>query len=167
MSEQESRGPKYHRLNTRCISGYVQGEVTFRYTNSGTAIAEFNLWQPNRNKKQNGDMSFYSVRCKAFGKSAEIINEGAYKGRGIMIQGEGGQESYTSNKTGQEVTVEVVYVSMSWWITDSPKADPNNTGGNGERRNYQRQDPPASAQRVQQEDSQPDDDDPNDDDIPF
>ena len=89
-------------MNKTILHGRLTKDPEIRYSQSGTAIARFTL-AVNRMKKDEADF----ITCKAFGKTAEIMEKYIKKGTEIMLCGRIETGSY--EKDGKKVyTTEVI-----------------------------------------------------------
>ena len=83
--------------------GRLTKDPEIRYTqgDQGTKIASFTL-AIDRKVKRDGQPTADFINCKAFGKTADIVEQYAPKGKQIAITGEIQTGSYT-NKEGRKV----------------------------------------------------------------
>ena len=89
-------------MNKTILHGRLTRDPEIRYTQTGTAIARFTL-AVNRMKKDEADF----ISCKAFGKTAEIMEKYIKKGTEIMLCGRIETGSY--EKDGKKVfTTDVI-----------------------------------------------------------
>src|SRR5699024_7165697 len=85
-------------INTFFGIGRTTKDIEMRYTQSGTAVANFTLAINRRFDKEKTDF----IRCVAFKKTAELIAQYVNKGDQIGIEGTVQTGSY-ENKEGQKV----------------------------------------------------------------
>lgn len=96
-------------MNNVTLVGRLVRDPEIRYTNGdqGTEIASFTLAVDRRFKRE-GQPTADFINCKAFSKTAEIIEKYCSKGKQIGVIGEIQTGSYT-NKEGKKVyTTDVV-----------------------------------------------------------
>lgn len=91
-------------MNITILIGRLTKEIEIRTTQSGTAIANFDL-AVNRDK-DNTDF----IKCVAMGKSAEILKDYTNKGSQIGIEGKIQTRSYEA-KNGEKRSVTEVFVN--------------------------------------------------------
>ena len=93
------------------ITGNMTRDPELKTTTSGSTVCSFSV-AVNRNfKDSNGNnqetVSF--IDCTAWGKAAEIINQYAKKGTGILVSGRLDQRSWEDKNSGQRRSrVEIV-----------------------------------------------------------
>lgn len=84
----------YHKV---IVAGHLGRDPEMRYMQSGDAVTNFTVATNRRRKNQDGE--FYDetiwVRCTAWGKTAEIINEHFHKGKPILVEGHLNADSQT------------------------------------------------------------------------
>ena len=90
-------------MNLVMLLGRLTKDPEIRYTqgDQGTKIASFTL-AVDRKVKRDGQPTADFINCKAFGKTADIVEQYAPKGKQIAITGEIQTGSYT-NKEGRKV----------------------------------------------------------------
>ncbi len=69
-------------------------DCDLRYSNSGTAIANFTIANEDSYKSRDGDRHTNFIDCVAFGKSAEFITNYFPKGKAIIIEASVKQERW-------------------------------------------------------------------------
>ncbi len=74
-------------LNKIILIGRLTRDPDVRYAASGTAIASFSIAVDRKRKDQNGEKKTDFFRCKAFGKTAEVIQSWVKKGRLVAVDG--------------------------------------------------------------------------------
>ena len=125
------------------LQGRLTRDPELRFTQGGTAVAQFAVVTVRRVKKNDEwvdeDVSFWD--CTAFGPMAENIVESMEKGTSVIVTGNMRQESWTTKeqekRTSWRVNVDDVGVSVRWKaIGDSTKSggslrEPVKTGAAG------------------------------------
>lgn len=99
-------------MNLVIIFGRISSDISLKYTKEGTAFATFSVAYNRYAKDKKQIANFF--KCKAWGRSAELLNQYFSKGERILIEGELMQESYT-DKQGQnrnEVNILVKVAKM-------------------------------------------------------
>lgn len=91
-------------INNVTLVGRLTKDPDLRYTQSGTAVATFNL-AVNRNfTNQNGEREADFINCVIWRKAAETLANYAHKGSLIGVTGRIQTRSY-DNQQGQKVYV--------------------------------------------------------------
>lgn len=94
-------------INNVVLVGRVVKELDLKYTQSGKAVARFNLAVNRDFKDANGDAQADFPSCQVWGKTAEVMADNLRKGSLISITGRIQTGSY--EKDGQRIyTTEVV-----------------------------------------------------------
>jgi|SRR5580658_2464073 single-strand DNA-binding protein len=122
------------------LQGRLTRDPELRFTQGGTALAQFSVVTVRRVKKgevwEDEDVSFWD--CTAFGPMAENIVESCSKGTSVIVIGNMRQESWTTKeqekRTSWKVNVDDVAVSIRWKPlsdvkTGSSLREPVKTGG--------------------------------------
>ena len=130
---------------TLTITGNLTSEPELRFTQSGTAVANFTIastprsFDKNRNEWTDGDALF--LRCTAWRELAEHVAESLPKGTRVIASGRLTQRSYTPDngvkRTVVELTVDDIGPSLVWATAKVSRAR-RTPGGATER-------PPATA----------------------
>lgn len=95
-------------MNTVIISGRLTKDVELNYTPAGMAITRFSV-ALDRGKDSNGDDRGTDFpTCKAFGKTAEMIERYTGKGCRIAIVGHIQTGDYTDRNGTKHYTTEVI-----------------------------------------------------------
>jgi single-strand DNA-binding protein len=106
----EKRSLVSKKMNTVIISGRLTADVELRYTQSGTAIGQFNIAVNRKWKDQSGELkeevSFIGITT--FGKQSETVAQYFKKGSPILVQGRLKQESWEDKQTQQKRSKTVV-----------------------------------------------------------
>lgn len=89
--------------------GRIATDLELKQTQSGTAMCSFTL-AVNRPKKQGEEQQADFIRCKTFGKTAELLNQYQHKGNRIGVEGPIQTGSY-QNQEGQTVYTTDVMVN--------------------------------------------------------
>ena len=82
-------------------------EIRFTQGDQGTKVASFTL-AVDRKFKKDGQPSADFIRCKAFGKTAEIVEQYAPKGKQIAITGEIQTGSYQKQDGTTVYTTDII-----------------------------------------------------------
>lgn len=112
-------------MNNVILIGRLTRDPELRYTQqTNTAVARFTVAVDSQNGKKEADF----IGCKAFGKTAEVIDRYMSKGRQIAIEGRIQTGNY-KDKDGRTVYTTAVIVNRVEFIgsrndnNDSVKAD--------------------------------------------
>ena len=105
-------------MNSVQIIGRLTKDIELKYTSkTQTAVATFRL-AVDRMKKEDGAVF---IRCKAFGKRAEIMEKYISKGDPVAIQGRWEQDAY--EKDGIKHVLDYVAVENFDFIGTKKKSD--------------------------------------------
>lgn len=88
-------------MNISILIGRIATDLELKQTANGKSYLGFTL-AVNRPKKEDGTQDADFIRCKAFGKTAELINQYQHKGNRLGIVGTIQTGSY-QNQQGQTV----------------------------------------------------------------
>ena len=102
-------------MNKWTGTGRLTKEIELTYSQSGIAYLR-NSIAVNRRREE---VDFFEI--KAFGKTAETINQYLKKGSKLVIEGHLRQEEY-ENKEGKKVS-NVVIIIDAWEFAESKKSD--------------------------------------------
>ena len=96
-------------MNLVMLLGRLTKDPEIRYTqgDQGTKVASFTL-AVDRKFKKDGQPSADFIRCKAFGKTAEIVEQYAPKGKQIAITGEIQTGSYQKQDGTTVYTTDII-----------------------------------------------------------
>lgn len=96
-------------MNISILIGRIATELELKRTQSGTAMCSFTL-AVNRPKKQGEEQQADFIRCKTFGKTAELLSQYQHKGNRLGVVGTIQTGSY-QNQQGQTVYTTDVMVN--------------------------------------------------------
>lgn len=96
-------------MNISILIGRIATDLELKQTQSGTAMCSFTL-AVNRPKKQGEEQQADFIRCKTFGKTAELLNQYQHKGNRLGVVGTIQTGSY-QNQQGQTVYTTDVMVN--------------------------------------------------------
>lgn len=94
-------------MNTVVLMGRLTRDPEIRYSQTGTAVARFNL-AVNRRFSREGEPGSDFINCIAFGKSAEFAEKYFRKGLKIVIRGRIQTGSYTNRDGATVYTTDVI-----------------------------------------------------------
>ena len=94
-------------MNTVVLMGRLTRDPEIRYSQTGTAVARFNL-AVNRRFSREGEPGADFINCIAFGKSAEFAEKYFRIGLKIVIRGRIQTGSYTNRDGATIYTTDVV-----------------------------------------------------------
>ena len=115
-------------MNYTIQIGRLTKDVELRYTQQGTAVANFTV-AVNRDRTANGEPEADYHRCTAWGKTAEAIANYLQKGAMVAVQGKIQNRSY--EKDGQRVYITEIKVDQVKFLT--PR---NHQQGQGQAQSY-------------------------------
>ena len=96
-------------MNISILIGRIATDLELKQTQSGTAMCSFTL-AVNRPKKQGEEQQADFIRCKTFGKTAELLNQYQHKGNRLGVVGTIQTGSY-QNQDGQTIYTTDVMVN--------------------------------------------------------
>jgi len=113
-------------INKAIIVGRLGNDPEVRYTQSGTAIANFNVATTERWKDKDGQMQEQTEwhKCSAFAKLAEICGEYLHKGSLIYCEGRIQTRSWDDKDGNKKYTTEIILKEMK--MLDGKKGDSSN-----------------------------------------
>lgn len=116
-------------MNNVSLLGRLTKDVELRYSQSGTAVANFTLAVNRQFKNQNGEREADFIRTLAFGKTAEIIAQYVKKGQQLAVEGRIQTGSYENNEGKTVFTTDVV-VNQFTFISDGNRSENNSQQNN-------------------------------------
>lgn len=96
-------------MNISILIGRIATDLELKQTQSGTAMCSFTL-AINRPKKQGEEQQADFIRCKTFGKTAELVSQYMHKGSRLGVVGTIQTGSY-QNQDGQTIYTTDVLVN--------------------------------------------------------
>ena len=94
------------------LIGYLGRDPEVKYSQQGTAIAQFSVASTERWKNREGELQeqteWFSV--KTFGRRAEVVGEHLRRGSHIYVEGRKRTESWDDEQTGAKHYRDLVYV---------------------------------------------------------
>jgi single-strand DNA-binding protein len=94
------------------LIGYLGRDPEVKYSQQGTAIAQFSVATTERWKDKGGELQEHTewFAVKAFNRLAEIAGEHLHKGSKIYVEGRKRTESWDDKQTGAKHYRDHVYV---------------------------------------------------------
>ena len=115
-------------INRVMLVGHLGGDPESRYTQSGTAVANFNVATNESRKNAEGDYQDHTEwhRCVLFGKTAETAAQYLKKGQMVYIEGRLRTRSWEDKDGNKRTTTEIQgdMFTMLGRRTDSPSGAP-------------------------------------------
>ena len=98
-------------INVVVIAGNLGQDPELRFTPKGTQVASFSIasnrvWFDRETNEKNEETSW--IRCEAWGKMAETVNNYLKKGSQAMIHGRLKQDRWEDSQGQQRTTIKVV-----------------------------------------------------------
>ena len=114
-------------VNRVILVGHLGGDPDSRYTQSGTAVANFNVATNESRKNAEGEFQDHTEwhRCVLFGRSAETATQYLKKGQMVYIEGRLTTRSWEDKEGNKRYTTEVIGDLFTMLGRRS-----DNTGGN-------------------------------------
>ncbi|MGA8878623.1 MAG: single-stranded DNA-binding protein, partial [Candidatus Korobacteraceae bacterium] len=93
------------------LIGYLGRDPEVKYSQQGTAIAQFSVATTERWKDKAGELKEHTewFAIKAFGRCAEIVGEHLHKGSHIYVEGRKRTESWDEKQTRAKQYRDLVY----------------------------------------------------------
>ncbi|MCK9295651.1 MAG: single-stranded DNA-binding protein [Desulfobulbaceae bacterium] len=116
-------------INKAIIIGNLGSDPEVRYTQSGTAVANFNVATTEKWKGQDGQMQEQTEwhRIVAFARLAEICGEYLSKGSKVYVEGRIQTRSWNDKDGNKRYTTEIVAREMKML---DPKGGSSSAAGN-------------------------------------
>ncbi len=94
------------------LIGYLGRDPEVKYSQQGTAIAQFSVATTERWKDKDGEPQEHTewFAVKAFNRLAEIAGEHLHKGSRIYVEGRKHTESWDDKQTGAKHYRDLIYV---------------------------------------------------------
>ena len=94
------------------LIGNLGRDPEVKYSQKGTAIAQFSVATTERWKDKDGELQEHTgwFAAKAFGRRAEIVGEHLCKGSRVFLEGRKRTESWDDKQTGAKHYRDLVYV---------------------------------------------------------
>ena len=94
------------------LIGNLGRDPEVKYSQKGTAIAQFSLATTERWKDKGGELKEHTewFAAKAFGRRAEIVGENLHRGSRVYLEGRKRTESWDEKQTGAKHYKDLVYV---------------------------------------------------------
>ena len=101
-------------LNKIMLIGFLGGDVTTRYTQSGTAVSNFAVATSERFKDKSGKVQDITTwhRVVAWGRLAEICGEYLAKGSKVYIEGKLTEKKWKDKDGADRISAEIVAAEM-------------------------------------------------------
>lgn len=129
---------------TVIYEGNATKDADIRFTNSGKAVASFNLAVNTRSKDQQGNFQDdppLFVKVTVWGKPAEFVSESVRKGTRVVVAGRQRMAEWTTRdgETRQdlEVTADHIGLSLTFGPAQHAASRPTQPAGQGEQWNQQ------------------------------
>lgn len=118
-------------INKAILIGNLGGDPEIRYTQSGTAVANFNIATTERWKDQQGQQQEQTEwhRIVAFARLGEICGEYLHKGSKVYIEGRIQTRQWEDKDGNKRYTTEIVAREMK--MLDSKGGSSDSGGGGG------------------------------------
>lgn len=125
-------------INRVILTGRLTRDPDMRVTNGGMSVVSFSL-AVDRNRKADNGPSADFPNCKAFGKTAEVINQYLRKGSLIGIEGRLQTGSYTNQQNQKVYTTDVIVDQMTFLESRNSGQQANSYQGQPNTSAYQNQ----------------------------
>jgi single-strand DNA-binding protein len=110
------------------LIGYLGRDPEVKYSQQGTAVAQFSVATIERWKDKSGELQEHTewFAVKTFGRRAEIAGEYLHKGSRVYLEGRKRTESWEDKQTGGKNYRDLVYVDKLEFLD-------SHGNGNGQR----------------------------------
>lgn len=116
-------------MNKILLIGRLTKDPELRYTQSGTAVANFTLAVNRRFTNQNGEREADFINCQAWQKTAEFVANYFKKGQQMALEGRLMVSSYDSNDGQRHWKTEVVAEQIEFVGSKGNGSNSNNASG--------------------------------------
>lgn len=117
-------------MNKVMLIGRLTKDPDLRYTQSGTAVANFTL-AVNRRYNPNGEQEADFINCVAWNKGAEFVAQYFYKGKQMALEGRLQVRSYDGDDGKRRWVTEVVVEQMEFVGSKNDKGNSGNGNSGG------------------------------------
>ncbi|MDO9040930.1 MAG: single-stranded DNA-binding protein [Desulfocapsaceae bacterium] len=131
-------------LNKVMLIGNLGKDPELRYTQSGTAVATFNVATTDRYKDKDGQMQETTEwhRVVAWAKLAETCGEYLHKGSKVYIEGKLQTRKWQDQNGNDKFTTEIVAREMKMLSPRGGAGDDTSYGGGGGSQEHTYSEPP-------------------------
>lgn len=113
------------------LIGRLTKDPDLRYTQSGTAVANFTLAVNRRFANQNGERETDFINCVAWQKAAEFVANYFTKGQQMALEGRLQVRSYEGDDGQRRWVTEVVVEQMEFVGSKNDSKDNSGNGNSG------------------------------------
>ena len=117
-------------MNKIMLIGRLTKDPELRYTQGGTAVANFTLAVNRRFTNQNGEREADFINCQAWQKTAEFVANYFKKGQQMALEGRLQVRSYDGNDGQRHWKTEVVAEQIEFVGSKGNGSNSNNASGN-------------------------------------
>ena len=117
-------------MNKIMLIGRLVKDPDLRYTQGGTAVANFTLAVNRRFANQSGEREADFINCQAWQKTAEFIAQWFGKGQQMALEGRLQVRSYDGNDGQKRWVTEVVAEQIEFVGSKGNGSNSNNASGN-------------------------------------
>ena len=117
-------------MNKVMLIGRLTKDPDLRYTQSGTAVANFTL-AVNRRYNPNGEQEADFINCVAWQKAAEFVADYFHKGKQMALEGRLQVRSYDGDDGKRRWVTEVVVEQMEFVGSKNDKGNSGNGNSGG------------------------------------
>lgn len=117
-------------MNKIMLIGRLTKDPELRYTQGGTAVANFTLAVNRRFTNQSGEREADFINCVAWNKSAEFVANYFKKGQQMALEGRLMVSSYDGNDGQRHWKTEVVAEQIEFVGSKGNGSNSNNASGN-------------------------------------
>jgi len=118
-------------MNKVVLIGRLTKDPELRYTQGGTAVANFTLAVNRRFSNQNGEREADFINCVAWQKTAEFVANYFKKGQQMAMEGRIQVSSYDGNDGQKRWKTDVIAENVEFCGSKKDGSNGNANGGNG------------------------------------
>lgn len=122
-------------FNKVLLMGNLTRDPELTYLPSNTPVVEIGIATNHKYKRKDGEMGedVMFVDCRAFGRTAEVINQYFKKGRPIFIEGRLQLDQWEDKQTGQKRSRHRIFIENFTFVGDGGGEGGAPRGGGGGR----------------------------------
>jgi single-strand DNA-binding protein len=132
-------------FNKVILIGNVTRDIEMAYLPNNTPVAKLGIATNRKFKRQNGEEGeeVCFIDCKAFGRSAEILNQYVQKGHSIMLEGRLTLEQWDDKATGAKRSKHTVMIENFQFLNNKQDGERQQRNDPQERNTAPNNDTPA------------------------
>src|ERR1035438_9596075 len=131
QTKQDGKKKEQQKMQKVMLIGNLGRDPEVKYSQQGTAIAQFSVATTERWKDKGGEPQEHTewFAAKAFGRRAEVVGEHLRKGSRIYVEGRKRTESWDDKQTGAKHFRDLVYVDRIEFLDSKGNGHAEGTSG--------------------------------------